>query len=889
MKPVKTRPVGRFEGPRMSRGGHLSCWCWGLLAVAAFAAEPSRAAEPQLQVYPARLDLSGPGDEAGFRATWVDETGHARDVTEEVQREIEDPHVSRLSDRGLCQPVSDGETRLRLRFQGREAFANVVVKDAGLSRPPSFVNDVSPILTRFGCNQGGCHGKNAGQNGFRLSLRGYAPELDHPWIVREFSARRISLTAPADSLLLRKGAGLMPHSGGRKLEPGQRAYPILLDWITAGAPAPLKDEPRVTQLEVWPPQRELKIGESSRLLVRAIFSDGSARDVTWLTQFGSNDAGLAPITPDGKVTALRPGETALRASFMDQVSVALVTIPRDTPVQADLFVEKRNVIDEHVLAKLAGLRIEPSPGCDDATFLRRAFLDTIGTLPTSAEVRAFLADARPDKRARLIEELLQRPEFVDFWALQLADLLQNRKERDHDVRGTKGVRSFHQWLREQVAANRPWDQFARDVLTSQGDCVQNPAVGYYITTIGEFRQPEQSDVVAAVAQTFLGTRIGCAKCHNHPLERYTQDDYYHFSGYFARVWLDRENPSEKTTKLRIAHQQLTQIERQLEQAEKKRAEVLAGGGDEKARKQAEDRVTQLQKQRAEQLQRPVGVNQPRTGQFLAPQPLDRIARPVDPASDPRIPLVDWMTSPDNEFFAGAMVNRLWKHFLGTGLVEPVDDLRASNPPTNPALWKALVHEFKTAKFDLKHLMRLILNSRIYQLDSATRPGNEQDTRYYSHYQARRLSAEVLLDAICQATEIPESYPGYPLGVRAIQLPDPSVSSYFLAIFGRSERVTACACERAGDVTLPQLLHLFGGDPLAQKIQVGEGRLAGLLKSQPDDVKVAEELFLVTLGRLPSLQDQQTVQALLRSGESREVMFQDLFWALLNSKEFSFQR
>ena len=613
----------------------------------------------------------------------------------------------------------------------------------------------------MGCNQGSCHGKGSGQNGFRLSLRGFAPEWDHLWLTREFASRRVNTADPEGSLLLRKPLGQASHEGGKLLHAGSREHQLLLAWLRAGASGPQKNDPTLKQLELLPGNRLMQPGAEQQLLVRAQFSDGRWCDVTWLAQFVTNDASVATVSPAGRVTMLRPGETAVRATFLGQVAVILVTAPHNQTIKAELLSKRNNFIDDHVFKKLADLRIEPADLCNDETFIRRAYLDTIGLLPTAAEVRAFLADQRADRRARLIDALLERPEFVDFWTLQLADLFQNRKESDHDVRGTKGVRAFHEWLRQQVAANLPWDELARAVLTAKGTTNENPAVGYYIVTVGEHRQAAESTVVASVAQTFLGTRIGCAQCHNHPLEKYTQDDFYHFAAYFSRIKLERKDPKMGPTKLVVS---------------------------------APD---------ANQNKQPVGFVQPRTGKFLVPQPLDRSATAIKLGDDPREVLARWVTDPGNELFSGAMVNRLWAHFLGAGLVEPIDDQRASNPPTNPALWKALVKEFVSRKFDRKHLMRLILNSRTYQLSATTKPGNEKDTRYYSHYYVRRLPAEVLADALASSTGVPDAFPGYPLGLRAVQLPDPGAKSYFLTLFGKSERITACACERSGEVTMPQ--------------------------------------------------------------------------------------
>lgn len=478
--------------------------------------------------------------------------------------------------------------------------------------------------------------------------------------------------------------------------------------------------------------------------------------------------------------------------------------------------------------------------------------------------------------------------------MQLADLLQNRKERDHDVRGAKGVRAFHAWLRSQVAANRPWNELAREVLTATGDTVATPQIGYYIVTVGEKHRASESEVVASVAQAFLGTRITCAQCHNHPLERYTQDDYYHFAAFFSRLALDRRNPQEGPTELMVAGPEEAQLLRRLKQIEKRLAELetqtpptdpqaaeKAAQELESQRNQKADVERQLEQRRGE----PAVVRQPRTGAMLAPQPLDRSR--VTVCSDPRQTLADWITHPDNEYFSGAIVNRLWRRFLGVGLVEPVDDLRASNPPSNQELWNTLNREFVRSGFDLKHMMRLILNSRTYQLSSETLPENAQDNRYYSHYNARRLPAEVLLDAVCQATGVPDEFPGYPRGVRAIQIPDPSVNSYFLSLFGRSERVTACACERNGDVTLPQLLHMQNGDWIDIKLKSAESRVSTLAQNISDDNQLIEEAFLSTLSRLPTPTEREAVTRVFAAAPDRQTALFDTYWTLMNTKEFAF--
>jgi hypothetical protein len=710
---------------------------------------------------------------------------------------------------------------------------------------PSFLNDVVPVLTRTGCNQGACHGKGAGQNGFRLSLRGYASEQDYRWLTREFAGRRVDLSHPAASLLLRKPSGQAPHEGGKIFDVDNPAYQVLLKWIQAGAPAPRKDDPTLVQLAVEPAVKTLKIGDRQPLKALATYGDGSKRDVTWLTKFESNDAGLIAIDENGVATALRNGETAIRAAFQTGVAVTILTVPFEAEIPRDKLTARNNFIDDAVFAKLATLRIEPAELTSDEEFIRRAFIDAIGTLPTPDEVRQFLADKSTAKRSKLIDSLLERPEFVDYWTMLLCDLFQNRKERDHDVRGTKGVRAFHTWMRQQVAQNVPWDKLARAVLTPTGSTTDQPAVGYYIVTVGEHNEPERSEVVASVAQAFLGTRIGCAQCHNHPLERYTQDDYYHFAGFFSRIHLDRKDSKMGATILKVSARDPNQNKNL------------------------------------------VGVVQPRTGEFLKPQPLDRSQVKIDSQEDPRQKLVDWMVDPNNGAFSGAMVNRIWKHYLGVGLVEPVDDLRLTNPPSNPELWKALNREFVNSGYDRKQLMRTILNSRTYQLSSATRPGNQTDTRFYSHSYARRISAEVLLDAISQCTGVPEQFPGYPLGMRALQVPDPGSPSYFLTVFGRSDRVTACACERMGDVTMPQVLHLSNSQGLFAKLQSPDGRLTKLLNEIKDDDRLIEELYLLTMSRIPTAQERGKLKEYVGRNKTRAEAFQDVMWALLNAKNFVF--
>ncbi|HND52679.1 MAG TPA: DUF1549 domain-containing protein, partial [Pirellulaceae bacterium] len=673
---------------------------------------------------------------------------------------------------------------------------------------------------------------------------------------------------------------------------------LLVDWIRAGAPGPIADEPTVASLELTPSASTLALDQRVPLKATAVFTDGRRRDVTWLVRFDSQDAGVVDVSLEGEAHVIRQGETVARGSFQGHVALAYFAVPYSTPAEPSWYAGRNNAIDDAVMRKLAQLRIEPSPTCDDATFLRRASLDTIGTLPTPDEVREFLADTSPDKRRRLVDRLLDRPEWNDFWALQLADLVQNRKERDHDVRGVKGVRALHGWLRAQLAARRSWDQIARELLTARGPTTLRPEVGYYVVTVGE-KEAVQSEVVDSVAQAFLGTRVGCARCHNHPLEKFTQDDFYHFAAFFSRTTLNRQSPDQGPTTLVVGTRHTVNLEKQLDDANRNLSQLRRDNGDAKKIEELEKQITNLKKQIDDALLAPVTAQQPRTGKQLAPQPLDRSKIEIAPGADPREKLAEWIVDRRNEAFSGAMVNRLWKHFFATGLVEPVDDLRATNPPSNPELWKLLVAEFSGSGHDLRHVMRLILNSRTYQLASDTRPSSVHDERFYSHYYPRRLPAEVLIDALSFSTGVSEQFGGYPAGIRAIQVPDSGVDSYFLTLFGRSARTTACACERDNSVTLPQLLHLQNGDGLLAKISSGDGRLLQLLKSQADDRRVVEELFLATLSRLPRTEELDRVLGVasnannaggataVRSPAERQELMADLLWALINTKEYSF--
>ena len=718
---------------------------------------------------------------------------------------------------------------------------SLVAADAPDRPAPSFVNDVVPVLTRLGCNSGGCHGKLAGQNGFKLSLRGYAPELDHLAITRDAKGRRIAKSRPRESLLLAKPLMRVPHQGGMKLKAGSAEYQTLLAWIAAGTPGPTGKEPVVTRLAIEPAASTYEPGRSVALKVTATDSTGALRDVTRLALFQSNEEGLAEVDEAGVVKALRPGATSVMASFMGEVAVHVVTTPYAQEVAPGVYSARANFVDDLVMARLRELRLEPSPASDDSTFLRRVSLDLTGSLPSALEASAFLLDPSTDKRTALVDRLLSSPAFVDYWAMAWGELFQNRRERDQDKRGRKGVRGFAHWLREQVKADRPWDEIVRDVLTARGPLADEPAGGYFLVN----RKPE--DVAEAASQAILGTRIQCAKCHNHPLERYTQDDYYGMAAYFSRVKLDG-----KQTDLGPA--------------------VDVGNPGRRRRGNPNNEV---------------GITQPRTGQYLAPRPLDRSSTPLEAGQDPREVLASWMTAPENRMFARSIVNRVWKKFFAVGLVEPVDDLRATNPASNEPLLEALRDDLVAHKYDLKRLMRLIVTSRTYALSSEPLPTNATDRTFFSHYLPRRLPAEVLADALAEVSGVPENYEGHAVGTLAVQLPDPEIRNDLLETFGRPGRVTPCACERTADVTMPQVLHLMNGENLNRRLADPEGRLAAWLLDGKSDREVTDALFLAALARRPTESQWQTVQSALIGADDRSAVFRDLAWALVNSKEFLF--
>jgi len=714
---------------------------------------------------------------------------------------------------------------------------------------PSFRHDVLPILSKAGCNTGGCHGAIAGKGGFRLSLFGYDPEKDYFTITREVRGRRVEKADPARSLLLTKPTTAVPHKGGRRLEPGSEEYAILTAWISAGAPPPGPHDPVVTSLRVTPAEAALAPGRKQKLAVHATLSDGTTRDVTRWAKFTSADEAVATVDSAGEVSGIAHGAGAVTVWYSSQLATARIVAPFPHLVDEAAYAAapRTGFIDELVLAQLQKLRLLPSPPAADTTFVRRAHLDTIGRLPTPDEARAFVADPAPDKHARLADALLARPEFVDYWAYQWSDLLlvTSSKLRPEPLKAYAG------WIRDQVAANRPWNEMVTDLVTARGSSLENGATNFFAV----HQDPET--MAENVSQAFLSLSINCAKCHNHPLEKWTNDQYYAFANLFARV------------------------------------RAKGWGGDPRS---GEGTRTLYLEPRGDLIQ-------PRTGRPQPPAPLDAPALDPDAPGDRREALAEWLTAPDNPYFARAIANRVWANFLGTGVVEPVDDLRVSNPPSNEPLLAALADFVVAQQFDLKALMREILVSQTYRRSSEVLPENADDRRFYARHQPRRLMAEVLSDAITDVTQVSETFTElalndgsneattrYAPGTRALELQDSAVRNYFLKTFGRNARDITCECERSNQPSLVQVLHLANGSTINDKLAAPAGRVSALLARALPPEHLIEELWWLALSRPPGDSERAPTAAVLAAtpAEEHRAAVEDLFWSLLTSREFLFQ-
>ncbi len=716
------------------------------------------------------------------------------------------------------------------------ASTRVRADDAEGTSVVDFQNDLQPIFTRLGCNSGPCHGKARGQGGFQLSLLGFDPQQDYDAITKEGRGRRIFPAAPEHSLLLAKPAGTVPHGGGRRLEAGGPEYQTMLNWVRQGMPRKAPDAPTLKSITVSPSSIVSAPGQTQSLVVTAQFSDGTARDVTRLTAFQSNEAPIAAVDETGLVTAGQiTGVAAIMARFMGQIAVCDVLIPRSEAIAAEVYAQlpRNNFIDDLVWRNLQRLNITPSPVCDDHTFLRRVTTDLCGRIPTPDEVTAFLADMAADKRARLVDRLLLEPEFADHWANKWVDLL---RPNPYHV-GIKATFNYDRWIRASFQERKPWDQFVRELITARGSTFHNGAV----TMFRDRRQPEE--IATLVSQLFVGVRLECTKCHHHPFEVWGQDDFYSFAAYFARI--GRKG---------------TGISAPISGSE----EFFFTGSQ-------------------------GSVSHPVTGEVMKPRPLFGEAPPTKEGDDQREALAVWITSPQNHLFAQVMANRVWADLMTRGFVEPVDDMRATNPPTNGPLLKALGENFRDSGFSLTELVRVIANSHVYQLSSLPNETNISDTRNYSRHYRHRLRAEVLLDAVTQVTGVPPEFEAMPPDSSAKQLWTHRSDSLFLDTFGRPDPNQNPPCERTTDSTVVQSLHLMNSEKLYRDIGHDNGKARTLANSEKTAAEVASELYRLIFGREPTADETALVgEQLAAEGAIRQNVIEDLTWAMVNSAEFVFQ-
>lgn len=811
----------------------------GCLALAASA----RAQEPPFVVSPAAAKLEGNFARMQLVVTRVEAGGapneRSEDVTRTAKFESTDPSIVAVDAQGRLLAHKNGEAKLVVTVgdQRRE----VPVSVSGVLDQPNvlFTREVRPILSKSGCAMAACHAAQHGQGGFKLSVFGFDPDQDRAAIVRDSISRRTDFVSPDNSLFLLKPTAQVAHGGGRRLIKDSVDYQILRAWIGGGAPPAAKDEPEVKQLHLFPSRRVGAVGLQQQLRVEAEYAGGARRDVTAWARFDTTDDGVVAVDRDGLAKIVGKGQGAVMVRFEGQAAISLMVSPFADKVELAGW-QNQNFVDELASAKFRELGIEPSPLCDDATFIRRAFLDALGTLPTPEETLAFIQSADPNKRATLVDQILGFAEspsggqynesYAAYWTLRWSDLINNNSRE----LGNQGMWAMHNWIRESFRGNKPFDKFVRELVTAKGSIYRTGPANY-------FRIHRDSSLLAeATAQLFLGVRLECAKCHHHPFEKYGQEDYYSLAAYFSRVGTKGSQEFG-----------------------------LFGGESVILVKDAGD------------------VRHPRTGQLLNPKPLEGPA--ADNPLDRRLALADWLAAKDNPFLARSVANRYTRYLLGRGLVEPVDDMRSTNPASNPPLLDALAKKFVDSGFNLKQIMRTIMQSRLYQLSSQPTPANAGDTKFYSHYTVKRLSAEPLADAIDRVTGVSTKYRNLPPGTRAIELPDAEYPDYFLNTFAKPRRMSVCECERSPDPSLTQALHTLNGDTLTAKFADKNGRLAKLIAAAKPHDEVVTELYLVTLCRLPTDAERVASQKFLSTAASPAECYEDLLWALINSKQFLFVR
>lgn len=793
------------------------------LQLVSFAQDP----QPQwsaFTVYPSDIKISSQSDSQHVIAVATRPDGITVDVSDQVAWRLENPALARIENL-IVYPTADGDTELVGAWNGMEARVKLTLTQTATPRTVSFERDVMPVLTKSGCNTGSCHGAARGKDGFRLSLFGFDPLGDYQRITREIGIRRVNLAVPDQSLILLKATGAVQHTGGKKIEPGSKHYQTILAWLQAGAPADATRTPVVTKVDLYPRQAVLE-GESSqqRLVAVATYADGTQRDVWDLASFTTNNERTAAVAFDGRITSGVRGEAFVMARFdTHTVGTQVLALPSGLQFQPQPPTE--NYIDGLVDAKLKKLRLPASGLCTDAEFIRRATVDITGLLPTEEETQAFLANADPNKRAALIESLLARKEFSEIWAMKWADLLMIKSKNEVSY---KAAYLYYNWLINQIASNVPIDKIVRDLLMATGGTFQSPATNFYQVEQDRLKMSEN------VAQVFMGIRTQCAQCHNHPFDRWTMDDYYGFAAFFSQVG---RKQSEDYRQILVFN---------------------TFGGE---------------------------VNHPVGGAVVKPKFLGGVV-PDTSGKDRRAVLADWITSTDNPYFAKSIANRIWAHFTGVGIVDPVDDFRASNPASNPELLDALAGKLVEYKYDIKQLVRDICNSQTYQRSTLPIEGNEQDLRNYSHGLVRRIPSENLLDCISQVTQTKEKFRGLPLGARAVQIADGATSNYFLTTFGRSARTTVCADEATTDPSLSQALHLINGGAVSGKINQG-GMLNQWKQQGLTPEAIIDRIYFRCLSRFPTEPEKSRLMQLIQESGNPDVGLHDVFWAVLNSREFIF--
>jgi hypothetical protein len=800
-----------------------------LLALPAFA--------QTLAVLPPSVELAGPEARQQLLAQAA-LAGHQEDWTRDAQWSSSDPKIVAVDEHGVVRPIADGEARVTARAKGINAVVAVRVRNSHAPFQWSFRNHVIPVMTKMGCNQGACHGALAGKNGFKLTLRGYAPEVDYDTLTRQSVGRRVSLADPSASLILLKPSFAIPHGGGKRFAKDSLEYRVVEEWIAAGAPPPAANDATVRGLEVFPAAAVLAPNAEQQLAVRATYSDGHAEDVTRWVKFASANEGVATVDDWGRVKMNGSGEAAITLTYLSRVLNARLTVPFPNQVSDAAYdnFPRRNLIDNLAVDKWKSLHLAPSKLAGDATFIRRASLDAAGVLPTSEEVENFLADAAANKREKAIDRLLTREEFTDYWAYKWSDLLLVSSRRLNST----AMWAFYDWIRQSVKENKPWNQFAREIFLSSGSTRQNGALNYFVL------HKDPIDLSENATLAFLGQRIMCARCHNHPLEKWTQTQYYQMANLFARVGVKNGGMGDNIV-------------------------FAKASGD---------------------------ILHPRLARPLPPTPLDGQSMPLDSPDDRRVVFANWLTSPNNPMFARTIVNRVWANFMGRGLVDPVDDVRASNAASNEELFAALTKDFVDHGYDVQRLIRTIMNSSVYQLSSDANATNQSDNIYYSKHIVRRLAAEVILDAMSQVTGAPTAFGGYPAGTRALQLPDTQVKSEFLTSFGRPPRILCDAAERSSDPTIAQALAVINGDTLNKKLSASDGTIALFLKLGLSDRRILEYMYLSAFSRYPTDAERQTLTAALETAkatkgseqarrDAHRQELEDMVWALLTSKEFLF--